>query len=161
MSLAAQLAKFAEKTKQRTADVHREMVIQIANSIVTGSVVGNTDNWLSLNPYSDIATGKSGTRLKGPIGYVGGRFRANWVPGINSVNTDASKEPDAQGDSTIAAITAAIPAPGGVFYITNSLPYARRLEYEGWSSQMPNGVVRITAMRFNEWLQNALNKLGA
>lgn len=137
MGLASDLAKFAEKTKRRTADVHREVVIQIANSLVTGSAVGNPSLWKS----------------PAPAGYVGGAFRANWVPGIDQVNTAATNAP---GTDAQAAIAAAIPAPGGVFYITNSLPYARRLEYDSWSTQMPEGVVRITALRFNEWLAKAI-----
>lgn len=126
MGLADDLAKFAAKTKERVEDVHRELVIQVADALVTGSVVDT------------------------------GRFRGNWVPGINAVNTDASRPPDKTGQATLGAIISAIPKPGGVFYITNSLPYARRLEYEGWSKQMPAGVVRITAMRFNEWLAKAV-----
>lgn len=126
MGLADDLAKFAAKVKQDVDDVHREVVIQIANSLITGSAVDT------------------------------GRFRANWVPGINAVNPTASNAPDPSGAGALGAITSAIPKPGGVFYITNSLPYARRLEYEGWSKQMPAGVVRITAMRFNEWLAKAV-----
>lgn len=152
---ADQLAAFAEKTKERIDDVHREMVIQIANSLITGSVVGNRDNWVSIGNYYSFKLKKVTTDRKLDP-YTGGRFRANWVPGINQVNTDASREPDPEGDRTMAAIKAAIPKPGGVFYITNSLPYAHRLEYEGWSKQMPAGVVRVTAMRFNEWLAKAI-----
>lgn len=123
MGFAADLAKFAEKTKERIDDVHREMVIQIANSLITGSAVDT------------------------------GRFRANWVPGINQVNTATTTSTD---NTALGTISAAVPKPGGVFYITNSLPYAHRLEYEGWSKQMPAGVVRVTAMRFNEWLAKAI-----
>ena len=130
MSLAADLARFATKVQQRVDDVHREVVIPVANSIITGSAVDT------------------------------GRFRANWVPGINAVNTTTTEATDKQGDDTQEKIFAAIPKPGGVFYITNSLPYARRLEYEGWSKQMPAGVVRITAVRFEEFLQKALAKVG-
>ena len=126
MGLADDLAKFAAKTKERVDDVHREVVIQVANSLITGSAVDT------------------------------GRFRANWVPGINAVNTTTTDATDKTGAAALGAITSAIPKPGGVFYITNSLPYARRLEYEGWSKQMPAGVVRVTALRFNEWLQKAI-----
>ena len=139
MGLASDLARFAAKTRADLDTAHREVVTQVINSIVTGSAVGNPDLW------------------KHPVaGYTGGRFRANWVPGVNVVNTTTTENTDAGGEATIAALIAAIPKPGGVFYITNSLPYARRLEYEGWSKQMPAGVVRVTAMRFNEWLQKEI-----
>lgn len=129
MGLAADLAKFAKGVSARVEDLHEEIVIQVANVLVTGSAVDT------------------------------GRFRANWVPGINAVNTTTTEATDKQGDDTQEKIFAAIPKPGGIFYITNSLPYARRLEYEGWSKQMPAGVVRITAVRFEEFLQKALAKV--
>lgn len=130
MGLRDDLARFAKGVNARVEDLHEEVVIQVANVIVTGSAVDT------------------------------GRFRANWVPGINAVNTGTTEATDKQGDDTQEKIFAAIPKPGGVFYITNSLPYARRLEYEGWSKQMPAGVVRITAVRFEEFLQKALAKVG-
>lgn len=88
--------------------------------------------------------------------YVGGRFRANWMLGIGQVNTTTTEEKDAGGTATVARIAAAMQdqKAGGVFYVTNSLPYAQRLEYEGWSSQAPNGMVRITM----EWLPRALEQ---
>jgi hypothetical protein len=42
-----------------------------------------------------------------------------------------------------------------VIYLTNALPYARRLEY-GWSKQAPSGMVRISAMRFAEAVRKAI-----
>jgi len=41
---------------------------------------------------------------------------------------------------------------------TNNLPYARRLEF-GYSDQAPQGMVRISAMRFNELIREEASKL--
>jgi hypothetical protein len=39
---------------------------------------------------------------------------------------------------------------GQTIYITNSLPYAYRLEYEGWSKvKTPAGMVRVTLAELN------------
>jgi len=38
---------------------------------------------------------------------------------------------------------------GQVFYYTNSMPYALKLEY-GHSDQAPGGIVRLTARRWNK-----------
>lgn len=72
-----------------------------------------------------------------------GRFRASWT--IAALQPSTAVAPAAGGGQTVTA-DPSIPAVtiGSVVYITNSLPYARRLEY-GWSQQAPNGMVRLTA----------------
>lgn len=55
-----------------------------------------------------------------------GRLRGNWMLGVNS--------PNAEGLSIKL---------GDVVYITNNLPYARRIEY-GYSKQAPEGMLRRT-----------------
>lgn len=74
-----------------------------------------------------------------------GRFRANWMFGNGSVNPDTSAPPDPSGAATLGRIQAQIgqAIAGDVVYITNSLPYAQRLEM-GWSKQAPSGMVRVT-----------------
>ena len=125
-TLAAQLAAFAAKVGEDLDTVHRKLVVQVAGAIITGSVVDE------------------------------GRFRNNWVPGIGAPNPNAGNPGGGDGGATLSAISAAIPKPGGKFFITNSLPYAHRLEYEGWSKRMPAGIVRVTAMRFDDYVRKAL-----
>lgn len=80
-----------------------------------------------------------------------GRFRANWIIGIGSPNTATTDALDKRivgyrSGSTIAAMSAsvdALPFNGQKIFLTNSLPYATRLEH-GWSKQSPHGMVRIT-----------------
>lgn len=78
--------------------------------------------------------------------YVGGRFRANWILGIGAPDTTTTEDTDKSGGATIQKIAAAMQGEkaGKVHYITNSLVYGPRLEYEGWSSQAPAGMVRVT-----------------
>ena len=78
-----------------------------------------------------------------------GRFKNNWMPGDGAVNTTTTTEVDTTGAIALARITAGARAfkMGGTFYIANSLPYARRLEY-GWSKQAPQGFVRLTVLEF-------------
>lgn len=125
MSLRAGLEAFAKKAKIELEAAHRLSIIKVVDSLVFGSAVDT------------------------------GRFRSNWVGGVNSVNTYAGHEPES-ADATRTRLLGSIPPVGGVYYITNSLPYARRLEYEGWSQQMPAGIVRITAMQYNTWLAEAI-----
>jgi hypothetical protein len=39
-------------------------------------------------------------------------------------------------------------------FISNGLPYSRRIEYQGWSAQVPNGVYRVTAERMRQKFEN-------
>ena len=75
-----------------------------------------------------------------------GRFRANWVVGNGSINGN-TKESFTAANNSIEINS--IKVNGQIIYITNSLPYANRLEY-GYSKQAPQGMVRITAVEANQ-----------
>jgi len=83
-----------------------------------------------------------------------GRLRGNWIPSINApkiAQTDNTTPLMAEVQSTVAQAT------GKVFYLVNSLPYARRIEYEGWSAvKAPQGMVRISVQNFKEALKKAV-----
>ena len=75
-----------------------------------------------------------------------GRFKANWIGAVGSVDSTTA-------DSNRNAVGALSTMLGGfrmgeVFYYTNSLPYAKALEY-GHSEQASGGMVRLTARRWN------------
>lgn len=84
-----------------------------------------------------------------------GRFRANWQYGVGQANATVTAQTDQSGTATIARIaTAAASARlGDVIYLSNSLPYALRLE-AGYSKQAPAGVVGLTVAEF----QAAVNR---
>jgi hypothetical protein len=83
--------------------------------------------------------------LKTPVDT--GRARGNWNIGNGMPDTKTTELLDKSGansimvgDYTLRSMT----INGQVIYITNSLPYMYRLEYEGWSQQAPAGMVRVT-----------------
>lgn len=83
-----------------------------------------------------------------------GLAKSNWFLGTNrvsSIETTASKNgaPSLGRASNFAATLQA----GGVFYITNNLPYIMALEYGHSKIQAPHGMARITVERF----QNIVN----
>lgn len=83
--------------------------------------------------------------MKSPVDT--GRFRANWFVGYGAPYLHTDTATDASGAQTIAANTASImgiKVDGRTIWITNALPYAHRLEYDGWSRQAPGGMVRVT-----------------
>ena len=82
-----------------------------------------------------------------------GRFRANWNFSINSPDTSSSETTDkARGSQQ--AMKALQYGAGQIVYLTNALPYARRLEH-GWSKQAPNGMVKVSAVEFTRFVQQA------
>ena len=71
-----------------------------------------------------------------------GRARGNWFAEINKVSR-ATSETRSANEAISDAISTAQSASGSIFTLTNSLPYAIRLEY-GWSKQAPQGMVRTS-----------------
>ena len=76
-----------------------------------------------------------------------GRLRGNWFATIGAPSNAVTDAVDKDGRATIARAQPAIDkAPGTQFWLTNNLPYAMRIEFEGWSTiKAPAGMVRITA----------------
>lgn len=130
-----------EKRAQGYADgidkIIASTVVQICRNIVKRTPVGNPDLWES----------------DAPPGYVGGRARANWFPSIGSPSNEETESVADQSMGRVQAIIGQV--PGNVFYLTNNLPYIRRLEYDAWSSQAPRGMVRVSLREAEQALRNA------
>jgi len=85
-----------------------------------------------------------------------GRFRGNWQASVNTPKVTQLKRKDRTGTGTIDSINNVLGkfSMGQTFYLTNNLPYARRLEY-GYSKQAPSGFLRINVMRVQSELEKA------
>lgn len=93
-------------------------------------------------------------------GYVGGRFRSNWFVTMNAPASGTVDQIRSEGEA-IESASAAIASfkPGQTIFLCNNLPYGPRLEYEGWSSQAPAGMVRITIAEFGAIVDDAVNEV--
>ena len=185
MGFASDLEKICAKTISKSEDVVRRASLDLYQQMVDKSPVGDPSQWkenaevmAARTAYAEAATAynaanpgkrRQGTskatldkkfKLKSFNGYVGGRFKNNWQAGIGSINTGTSRPPDKTGAGSMAAFSASIRAwePGQTIYLTNSLPYAYRLEH-GWSKQTPNGMVRLSVQNFNQALAKAANEV--
>lgn len=129
-TFALNIARFVDKAGKNASTVVRKIGIETLKSVVLKSPVGNPENWKSPPPK----------------GYVGGRLRANWNVSFNSPDTATTERTDKTGAATITRGTAALANADTErpIYIMNSLPYVRRIEYQGWSAQAPAGMVRVT-----------------
>ena len=146
MSFSLDISKFAKKAGDNADMVVRKVVLDIGRSLVEKTPVGNPDLWQ--NPDNK------------PDGYVGGHARANWSHSIGALVNQEFKEIDATGGASIDRIISSVPikAAGKVHYIQNSLPYMQALE-DGHSTQAPAGIVAVTEVEFQDYVQKAIGEL--
>lgn len=169
-------------TSQMLADlevVARKATYDLFARVIDRSPVGNPELWAAnaevvskRSAYLDAATKfnaeNPGKRRKAtsaravtkrfPLatgkGYVGGRFRANWNVSYGAPDESVSEATDKARAIAEAAKALSLPI-GGITWMTNGLPYAYRLEYEGWSKQAPAGMVRISSTEFGDHVARA------
>ena len=144
MSFADDMRRFAEIFDRRANAVVRKIIIDVGTAVVLKSPVGDPSYW----------------KWPAPPGYVGGRFRANWQYGLANFDPSTTAAIDPGGQQTISVIVGKVGAKpaGEIHYLTNSLPYAKRLE-DGWSRQAPNGMVQLTVLEFEPIVAAAVRAL--
>lgn len=143
---ALDIAAFAEKAQGNADAVIRKVAIDMLARVVLRTPVGNPSLW----------------KHKAPPGYVGGRLRGNWNVSIGTrpgiVMQDAI---DPSGRTTIEKGTAVLVGyrSGPSIHISNSLPYARPVEYGHSSIQSPAGMVRLTVQEFQRFVNEAAREV--
>ena len=83
-----------------------------------------------------------------------GRFKGNFQAGVGAVNTDTSAAAGSDAKGRTATVLQGWKA-GQTIFLSNSLPYAKRLE-TGWSKQAPSGFVRLTVQNYSRALAEAV-----
>ena len=86
-----------------------------------------------------------------------GLFRNNWRATLDQPYMGAVLPANRAG-SIDHVIPFAKTANGHVFYLTNKIPYAKKLEY-GHSAQAPNGMVRVSARMALAELERAVRSV--
>ena len=82
---------------------------------------------------------------------LSGRLRNNWFP---SVNEGTDKTTNYTGEKGVAAtnrVSAIKFKLGDTLYLTNNLPYAKRIEFDGWSAKAPSGMVRKNLLKWSKY----------
>lgn len=128
-AFSLQLADFAKKAGANAEQVVRKVGIDVLKGVV----------------------------LKSPVDT--GRFRANWQVGIGAIGKQKNSV-DPTGSIAIAEGTGRINRVpiGESIWISNSLPYSQRLE-NGYSTQAPSGMVRLTITQYADFVRNAVRQL--
>lgn len=183
MGFAEDLKRLCDAAGEKAEETVRRVGLELYSDMVDMSPVGNPDLWQANKQASymretynvwveainaDIGKGKGRLRKKSTkslkkafpnvagIDYTGGRFKNNWQVGISGINTNTDRGPSSDGNAALAAYDAAIKGwrPGMSIFLTNSMPYAQRLEY-GHSKQAPGGMVRLTVQNYSQAIKKA------
>lgn len=130
MSLASDLRRIAARRNADLEEIAQASLVRLGNRVVQGSPVDS------------------------------GRFRNNWMSAYNSIDDSTDRKNNTSGaDSKAALIEKASSLDlNTIFYFTNSLPYANRLEYDGWSAQADAGMVRINVLAWDSIVANEVKK---
>lgn len=115
-------------------DVARKVVLEVFAGTIEATPVGNPSLWKS----------------KPPKGYVGGRLRNNWQCSKDQPDTSSTRGPEGGGNAALADVQQTVAPDPGKYYLTNNMPYAKRIEYDGWSRQAPAGMARINIRRLQQ-----------
>jgi len=89
-----------------------------------------------------------------------GRLRGNWLITSDDPATGTVEVTDPTGEKTKRNVENFVRAMSGTqnfsVYLTNNLPYAYRIEYDGWSkNKAPEGMVRKNFIRITNNLATA------
>lgn len=144
--------EFARKTAERADKLIRAVGIKTFSAIIKDTPVGNPDLWKSQE-------GKALKDRKGPEGYVGGRLRANWNCTLGMADTGTDESTEHSRSIPLVANTCKEADRTKVLWLANSLPYAARIEYDGHSSQAPEGMVRRNVARIKKIISTELRSL--
>lgn len=136
---AADVSRIAKKMNQTAENVARAVIIEVMASTIEDTPVGNPDLWK--NPA--------------PKGYVGGRLKGNWQTTVGAPAVGEVSEPDKSGGRTIAKVHAKVRNPN-LYFLTNNLPYAERVEFYGWSKRAKAGMLRKNVRRVHEILRRKI-----
>lgn len=183
MGFAQDLALLCVKAEEKCEKVVRRAALELYGDMIQRSPVGNPDVWkinkgqaymrethnlwvdainANLAPGEKKAKRMGQRKLKQTYGnkagkgYTGGRFKNNWQVGVGVLNDDTGRAPLASGDGALKAFDTAIRTwkPGQTIWMTNSLEYAKKLEY-GHSKQAPLGIVRLAVQNYAEAVRKA------
>jgi len=86
-----------------------------------------------------------------------GRLKGNWQTSVGTPANGVTDRTDKTGALAFAEAAAQIGGMGSVTYLANNLPYAHRIEYDGWShTKAPEGMVRVSFARIDAIVRKAV-----
>lgn len=129
MKFGEQMEQWQRKTEKKIKNARRIIIVQLFSSVVMSTPVDT------------------------------GRARGNWIFSKGEMIKDQLDQFDKSGGLVISLFIDKIDGEDGVVYLVNSLPYIKRLEYDGWSSQAPSGMVRKNIAKIRRFVNTAIREV--
>ena len=121
MSFETQVRRFGNTTMARIDQVRRASALELFRLIIVSTPV---DNGVLIN---------------------------NWRTQVNSPNTSTKDTVDSSGGQALAEAASNLGTLLDSVFFTNNLPYAERIEFDGWSRfKAPQGMVRRNVTRWDD-----------
>lgn len=87
-----------------------------------------------------------------------GRLKNNWFPSVGVASEQTTEATTNEASDRAEKCAQNELTLDKTFYFTNNLPYALRIEFEGWSkNKAPQGMVRRNAIRWKQIVKRAAN----
>ena len=130
MSFSDDIKRFSAKTTKAHNEITRGTTIALFNAVIMDTPV------------------------------LDGRLRGDWQTSVGQPASGENGRVDTAGSTTSAEVTANTPPGAGQeTYLTNNMPYAYKIEYEGWSKiKAPQGMVRRNVDRFQRLIDEQARK---
>lgn len=127
MSLEEDFKKFQQKTLDRFVKVKQAAALGLFSAVVMETPV-----------------------LKGVL-------RNNWFAEMNTIPNSLTEEADISGNGVIARLRGNLEQVNllNSVYFVNNLPYARPIEFDGYSGKAPEGMLRVNVARWQEIVSEA------
>ena len=123
-----QIENFSAKAQEKALKIFKKSVIDLTSDIISDTPVDT------------------------------GRLKNNWFPSVGAVSTETTEATANEAGDRAEKCAQNELALDKTFYFTNNLPYAFRIEFEGWSKvKAPQGMVRRNAIRWKQIVKRAAN----
>lgn len=141
-TFSQQMKKWAEKTNRSIEKTVEDTFVNLSTTMLIRTPVGDPSLWQSPPPPT----------------YVPGSLVNNWFSSIIGPIINDRRPQNASGSDSLAQIDLiGSKAPGNIAFFVNPLPYARRVEF-GWSTQAPQGMVRLTVNDFQNTVKRSIRE---
>ena len=130
MDFSLNIAKWTKDAKEEMVELHKAIILELFTSVI----------------------------LDTPV--LEGRLRGNWIISSDTPANGTFDVIDPNGTKTTKRVQDFVTKLENLenfdIFLTNNLPYAYRIEYDGWShTKAPEGMVRKNLVRVSNNLQNA------
>ena len=123
-----QIENFSAKAQEKALKIFKKSIIDLTSDIISDTPVDT------------------------------GRLKNNWFPSVGAASEQTAEATTNEAGDRAESFANSELTLDKTFYFTNNLPYAFRIEFEGWSkNKAPQGMVRRNVVRWKQIVKRAAN----